>query len=238
MYKFHCSNLRKISASIKLIQRDLRESISTKNSKNEFLYTRLLSQLVSTWIETRLNKLIEEPSCYVDAEKKLIRKQRTQMDKWMTALNISVCKANSLAFSNKIRVIEKNLPFIEKSKYKEIKEVIKKDLLSSTQIRNKLAHGQWEYAFLSDFSSIDPEITKNIRMENIVTIQLKMKMFETLTNIIHDLVASPSTYNRDFNSNHKKLMSQKNNFHGRDYSSYKESMINKYLRGKIKKQSI
>ena len=234
----HCENLKQIEEGIKIIQVDLRRYISTENKKNEEIYTRLFSYLTTCWTEVRISKLAHEPSVFSTEEIEDVLSASTLKDKWITALNYSVCKANNINLTNNKLEIQKKLSFTPKIMYLELINLIEDDLLNSIEIRNKIAHGQWTYAFTSDLKSFSKKSTGMIRKENIVTLQLKVKLFKSLAQVIHDLAVSPSTFERNFDIHYKVIEQQRNNLHKRSYKSYRNKMINKYRRGIVKRRSM
>jgi hypothetical protein len=235
-YKFYCENLRKIEKGIELIQRDLRSYIARENKDGEFLYTRLLSLTLVIWAETRIYKVVYEENAFSIDERKAIIEAPTLEAKWITALNISICKAYHLSPINDSEVISQKLSFTPRERYKELIRIINIYLARLIQIRNKLAHGQWFYAFNTDHTKVSPDITKLIRNDTIIDYQLGMKMLLGIAYLIHDLAVSPPTFERDFDNNYKFIDKHINNSHNRRYDEYKTTLINRYKRGLLKRK--
>lgn len=231
MYKKHCNNLRQLEAAIKLTQRDLRRYISMNIQENEYIYTKIFSYLVTCWAEVCVLKLAYEPNAFTEKEIADILSVSTLENKWITALNVSFCRAYNIKYTNDCDIIESKLPFTHSSRYSALLDLIKNDLVQSIEVRNKIAHGQWLYAFTNDLKNFSQETTKKLRTENIVQIQLRMKLLKSLAKIINDLVVSPKTFIRDFDNHYSNIVQHRNNLHKREYSKYKESMIAKYKRG-------
>lgn len=231
MYKKHCENLRELEDAIKLIQRDLRRYISTEQKKEEYIYTKLLSYLVTCWAEVRILKVAFEPNAYSDKELTEILTVSTLENRWITALNISFCKAYQIRYTNDCDVIESKLPFTNSSRYSALLSLIKNDLVQSIEVRNRIAHGQWLFAFTSDLKNFSQDLTTELRTEDIVKLQLKWSLLKNLAKLIQDLAVSPQTFIRDFDENYKNIEQQKKNLHKREYSKYKQQMIIKYKKG-------
>ena len=68
MLRQHISNLRLIEKAIKVIQRDLRHFISTEDTIGTYIYTKILSQLISSWSEVRILKLLYEENSFDEDE--------------------------------------------------------------------------------------------------------------------------------------------------------------------------
>jgi len=190
-----------------------------------------LSHLINTWAEVRVLKLIYETDAFSDIEKQKIIQTNSLNNRWEVALTIAFCKAYNIPDHKKIGKAN----YTPRIRYYALLDLINDDLLKSYQLRNRIAHGQWKYAFNNDLLDINRDLTGELRQENIVKLQLKLKMFISLAQIIHDLAVSTPTFERDFDTNYKKIEEQKRNFHNRSYEDYKQKMIEKRKRGLLKR---
>lgn len=240
-YKAHCENLRFLDKAISNIQLVLRNSIAIKDNISERIHTNILSQLIANWTEVQLYKLLEEKDyrrgfrIFDDNEKQNILISRSIADKWKMALKISMCKSISINTQSDSVFLESKLSPTERFRYKSLLECIDNDLLNSYQIRNRIAHGQWKYAFNDDLSQFSADLTAKLRKENIVVLQLRQKLLISFCLLIREAAISPRTFKRDFDKHFQKIEDQKNNIHNRNYQKYKNLMIAKYQRGKVKK---
>lgn len=224
----HHSNLKLIEKAIRLVQRDLRKYISIQDEGGTYVYTKIFSQLISSWSEVRVLKLTNERSVFNADERNDILSARSLRDRWVTAFDIAICKTYKI--QNNIRIINQ-LPFTPRARYQAIVALIDEDLLETFEVRNRIAHGQWKYAFTNDLRNISTELTGKLHQENIVELQLKYKLFKSLAQIIHDLAVSHPTFERDFDKNFQRIEEQKHNLHNRSYGDYRQKMIDKYQRG-------
>ena len=229
----HHSNLKLIEKAIGLVQRDLRNYISVQDNGGTYVYTKVFSQLISSWSEVRVLKLTYEPSAFDTNERNNILSAHSLRDRWVTAFNIAICKAYSIQNNDRIA---NQLQFTPRARYQAIIALIDNDLLETFEVRNRIAHGQWEYAFTNDLRNISSELTGKLRKENIVELQLKYKLFKSLAQIIHDLAVSCPTFERDFDKNFQRIEEQKHNLHNRRYEAYQQKMIDKYQRGLEKRR--
>ena len=184
-YEKHCENLRMIERAITTVQRTLRDYIRKNEKDNIYVYTKILSHLISSWAEIRILKIVYEKRAYSNPEKKRILSASSAKDRWETALRI--------AFSKAYAVPEKSIDSIctkatHRAQYKMLSELIDNDLLSSTQLRNRIAHGQWYYAFNEELTEYQDDLTERLHQENIIQLQLKYKMFISLSQIIRDIL--------------------------------------------------
>lgn len=225
-----------IERAIKIVQRTLRNCISQNEEVNVYVYTKILSHLVNSWIEVRLLKLINESGAYVKSQEKNILECNSLERRWQLALDFAFCKAYKI---NSIKKTNKELiPYTARIQRQALLDLVNKDLLDSNELRNRIAHGQWKYAFTSNYLRINGELTKSLKEENILKIQFRLAMFKSLAQIIHDLAVSKPTFERDFNNNYKVIEEQKRNSHDVDYAEYERRMVSKRIKGLEKKSKL
>lgn len=251
-YQAYVENLRIIDYSIQKISLDLRRSISEKDRSGEISYTKLLSYLIACWAEVRILKLISEPNGFSALDIQNILQTKNAKERWVQSLQIAFANAYSLNKNNisvdlqrlnNSSLLIDNLRF---DRYDKLKKIINKDLLTSVEIRNKIAHGEWRYAFDIGSRSISLKHTRRVNRENIVILQIRKKIFETLAELIHFLNVSPpakisnggnNAYEKFFTKHYEKLVHLNSTLEKKSYVIYKTNMIEKYIRGLRKKRS-
>lgn len=253
IYKHHCDNLRKLEQAIELIQRDLRQNISKEKQEFEFCYTMILSHLVTAWLEIRLYKLAHEQLGFDNLETRHIETTSKAEERWVAALEISICKACQLRYTKEKTIIKKDgtsekkliveipknltskIPFTIKARYLELKNIINNDLKIAIEIRNKIAHGQWVYPFSDDMLKVSSKATKSLKDENIVKIQLRMNLFKNISLLIHFLNVAPNAFDTYFDKLYRIITENQQNYKNRDYDDYRIKQIEKYKRGLLKR---
>ncbi len=245
LYHPHCKNLRLIESAIKCIEKNLRKSISKEEKIYVNIHTKILSHLINSWAEVRILKLVYENTifkyspkyskydAFTDTEKKEIIKQTSLKERWNVALNISFSKAYKIPIKD---IDNPNVPFSARMKHSALLKILNSELLKSSELRNRIAHGQWEYALNNNMLSINTDLTGKLKTENIIKLQLKFKMFKSLAQIIHDLAVSKPTFERDFDNHFRKIEEQKRNFHNRNYEDYKKKTVLKMQNGVLKRK--
>jgi hypothetical protein len=223
-----------LEKAIKTVQRTLRNYISTDERLNVNIHTKILSHLINSWAEVRVLKLVYESGAFDDQEKKDILTCEGVKERWQKALDLAFCKAFNVNQSN---IDSSTVDYTARSRRLALLGIIHADLLESNQLRNRIAHGQWKYAFSEDLLSVNGSLTHRLRKENIVKLQMKLAMFKSLAQIIHDLAVSKLTFERDFDTNYRRIENQKMNFHNRKYEDYKQKMIVKRGKGLIRKRN-
>jgi hypothetical protein len=115
--------------------------------------------------------------------------------------------------------------------------VLDSELKIIIEIRNKLAHGQWIYPFNSDGTLVEQDKYKLINKENLLSLEFKLAMLGHLAGAVHDLVVSPRTFERDFDTHFKYLFQVQMNLERRDYAKYEQFLMNSRKRARAAKAS-
>lgn len=228
LYKYYVTNLRSLEIAVKSTAFSTRRAISENNINSIQSFVRLYAFLVGAWAETRLGKLLLEQSGFSSMDRKTILEESTQLDQWF--------KTVELAFRKHFRVPHAKLepPNISHTfshRYSTLIQTIDVQLRPIISVRNRLAHGQWIYPLNSDASDVEQEKYTLINKENLLSLQFKYSIVKTLAEIIHDLVVSPPTFDRDFDQRFGLMANTINNLKTRSYDKYKDSLIAKHKRG-------
>lgn len=232
IYKFHVENLREVTFATDSLGLSLRHNLALgKNLEAESL-TRIYALLVGVWAEVRLQKILFEPGGFQAARRGLVILCKKQQAKWEMAVKLGFCehlgvpdnvilngtatipvddiqqKVNKI-FSNIDAELTTKLDTAKMAKYQSIIQLIRSDLLYIVELRNKLAHGQLCFILNSKGNDIVQSKIDALNQENNLTLQNKLKLLENLANIIHDLVVTEPTFDRDFVNNYNKIINNR-----------------------------
>lgn len=233
-YPEHCENLRLIEGAISSVQRTSRDYISKKDEKNSEIYTKILAYLINCWAEVRIIKLIYEQNAFTESEIIQILNPSLNPKKWKNS-SLNDKWKNSLKIAYYRSFQPTNASQINDIRYSKLLEIIDNQLLPSAEIRNRLAHGQWKFAFTNDLLRINQDLTNKIIDDNILKIQLRYKIFKDLSQIIHDLAVSTPTFERDFNDNFRKIEEKIQQMNNKKYDVYVNTLVSKRENGQGKK---
>ncbi len=234
MYRYNVENIRSIEIALKNASLVTRKAISEENNPAIKSFTSLTSFLLGSWSEIRLQKLLYEKNGFTDIERNQINSQSSKIDQWLKVIELAFRK-----HFNVTRAVlnENSLPFTSFAQYKILKEIIDIDLRSVIEIRNKLAHGQWIYPLNSDCTEVETNKYQLIQNENLLSLQFKNNLLKTLAQIIHDLVISKPTFDRDFDKNYRNIINTRNILKNRSFEDYRNNLIEKRSRGRIIRNS-
>ena len=228
LYQFHVVNLRSIQLALDNTALSLRRVIAEENSPAIESFTRLYAFLVGAWAETRLQKLINENGAFSETDKQKVISENTQLNQWIRAVELSFRSYYNLP---NVKIDATTLPHTAFHRYSTVIKLIVNDLKSVIEVRNKLAHGQWVYPLNSECTNVEQEKYLLINGENLLSLQYKRALISVVAEMVHDLVVSLPTFDRDFDKHYKQIINTKNNLINRDYKEYKTNLVAKRQRG-------
>jgi hypothetical protein len=234
LYKYHVANLRSLEIALKKSAISARTAISETDKPAVESFTRLFAFLLGAWAETRLHKLINENSAFSDENKTKIYSQGSQLEQWLKTVEISFREYYQVPRAD---LNHTTLPHTAFHRFNTIYSIINDDLKSVIEVRNRLAHGQWIYPLNSDCTDVEQEKYTLINNENLLSLQFKKSLITTVADVIHDLVVSQPTFERDFDMHYKSIISTKTNLANRDYNKYIVGLIAKRNRGIEKRRN-
>lgn len=233
LYRYHVANLRSLGIAIKSTALSARKAISEENDSATASFVRLYAFLIGAWAENRLKKLLFEEHGFSQIERDRVLRESAQLGKWKKAVEVSFRNHYGIP---KAKLTANTLPHKAHARFSTLNVVIEKDLRSIIEVRNKLAHGQWIYPLNRKGTNIQQDRYQSINKENLLSVQLKFKLLSNLSDIIHDLVVSLPTFERDFAEHYQRMMHTRNNLRNRKYEDYAQNMIEKRKRGTEKKR--
>lgn len=228
LYRFHVTNIHSIEIAMKNVALATRTAISEENNTRVKSFVSLYALLLGAWAETRLSKLLYENKGLTDNQRNLVNSESTQLDKWLRIIEVAFRKHYKIP---KAPLNNSNLPFTANARYTILKQILENDLRNVIEIRNKLAHGQWIYPLNNEGTAIEQRKYQQLNNENLSSLQYKKALITSLADIVHDLVVSLPTFERDFDRNYKKITSTRTNLQKRSYQKYVAQLVSKRSRG-------
>ena len=232
LYKYHTKNLQSVRRGLDMAGRAAKDSVSRGNEAEEESYTRVYALTLGIWAEARLAKLLHEPGGLTDLERNQILSFDQQIERWLQLVE-HVFRKHYQVRRGTLSI--STLPHSAWSRFDALCSILRDDLRSTITFRNKLAHGQWQYALNSRGDAIATVETAALRQDNILILQQKRQIIEHLTNAIHDLVVSKATFERDFDKNYSFLINATERSRNLSFPAYRRRMREKYERGKARR---
>ena len=72
---------------------------------------------------------------------------------------------------------------------------------------------------------------KLLKFENLPSLQYKLSLISSIADIIHDLIISVATFERDFDSHYTQITTTRSNLKNRKYIEYANKLIEKRKNG-------
>lgn len=189
-YSFFCENCRKAETIWKFSKKILNDCIRRKKIQEAEYQTRVMALLYCTVAEAYFLKIVHTPGKLIDTEVDEILQTAKDYgigNAWKKCLEIGLarCEAQNSA----------HIPNVKR----KVEKLIDHFIFDPAEVRNKIAHGQWETAFNRDSTAVNLKITKKIETLDISTIEKNKYVLKELAQIMNDILVSPNkAHMRDY----------------------------------------
>lgn len=235
LYKFHVANTWSVEIALGNTALSVRRAISEENISATESFVRLYALLLGAWAENRLKKLLFEKNGFSAEERSRVIALTTHFEQWQRVIELAFRKHYHVPNA---ALSDFTLPFTAFARYQSLIEILDNDLKPIIEIRNKLAHGQWVYPLNSEGTDVEENKYLLLNKENLPSLQYKKNLISSLSDIVHDLVVSLPTFERDFDKNYKKITNTRNNLKNRSYEKYAKLLVQKRRDGIIKRRAV
>lgn len=212
-FDYHNKNIKLLKIGFETIRDQIKELYKSKNGLEEYIYSfnqlnpeklriqktekalsRILSGIQVSWAEESLKRLLYESSLFNETQRNFILNKPADQ-KWLESLKIIFCIAydlvpigNDVCENVNIKRERRNLGTELVNQYLELKKIITQHLMPNFQLRNKIQHGEWEYAFTSPISKeFSQDLTNRVNQENLIVITSRFVLVNSFYNLIVDL---------------------------------------------------
>lgn len=189
IYKAQVKNVRELNSAWTHLKRSINRDLIKGNHSSARLHTKILAVVYCTWLEASFSKLIHTPYGFELSEIERIKllASKNIVKAWEECVSIAASKIDS-GRSNYVPNLKKKLV--------KLIEVYVKD---PSELRNKVAHGQWVIALNRDNTAIHQSLTDSISNIDIVKLDILHDACKGLCEIVEALVESPNhTFHRDY----------------------------------------
>lgn len=166
-----------------LVNRAIRE----KNDADLISLTKMYALLYSAYAETSFLKLIHTPKAFSESEISQIENGRNLEEKWTKCVEFAFKKLNSDANLGEIA-----------NKKQTLRRILMEYIIEPSQIRNKVAHGQWIICLNNNCTQVNNDITLKMQKLDFVRIDRYFSIYEKFQQCILDLCVSQKTHYRDY----------------------------------------
>ena len=233
LYKYHVKNLRSVDDGLNHVFRLARGAVARDDQKVIDTHIRLLSFLFGVWSEVRLLKMLYEPNGFSQVERNRILKANA-MERWLLAVELAFSKHYNIPRAN---LCPPQLSPTAHLRLKTLKETLENKLCEIITMRNKLAHGQWIYPLNRAMDGVAQDQRDALRKENLFSLTQKKSLIEILCQIIHDLIVSKPTFDRDWHKHFGQFEQTRTNIERKSYKKWENQIRAKYQKGREKRIS-
>lgn len=175
-------NTTALEAARKKVNSQINDALRRDDDLSLKIYTNLYLLIYSAWTDSSLVKLVHTPFGFTEDEKKLIFKDKNVLNKWKKCINTAFAK---------LREKGSEIP----NKKKKIHKLLDDYLKSQANIRNKIAHGQWEYPLHENNITHDSEVLVLMGIVDVIQIETWFEIFKEVIQIVCGLIDSRSRNN-------------------------------------------
>jgi len=227
LYRYHVKNLHAVDSAFSHNKRLAHEAIARNELGTLKSLTSIQTLLLGVYGEARLSKLLYELSGFSPDERIAVKQGGALIERWSKAIDIAFCKHYAVLMP----ALTTSLPFTARARYLELRRMLETDLAPAFELRNKIAHGQWEWPFVSNKDELSMKHIQQLKTENMLKLQFKRRLIGALADLIHDLVISVATFERDFDARYKHIEDIRRDITTRSYTKWSTQLIEKYKKG-------
>lgn len=211
---YHNENIKLLKIGFDDIRDRIKTLYKSQNKEGNFIYSlsdtdqekikvrkienalsRVLAGIQVSWAEESVKRLLYERALFTERQRKYLLERPALDQRWYSTLKIVFSIAYDLVSPSDetcdtvtIERERRNLGDELVDHYLELRDIITYNLVPNFSIRNKVQHGEWEYAFKPKYSAeFSQDITDKIRKENIVTTTSRYTLVNAIYQMIVDL---------------------------------------------------
>ena len=149
---------------------------------------KLYALLYSSFVEVSFLKVVHTPYGFTENEISQILEQRNLEQKWARCLELAFRRIDNMTNKGEVQ-----------NKKQILQRLIQTYIIESSQLRNKIAHGQWVVALNTENTAVNNDTTNRINGLDFVKVDVLFSLYAKISQVIEDLIESPhKTHFRDF----------------------------------------
>lgn len=201
LYVLQSKNVRKLKKVESNVVRTINEYLKKNDEFQVELNTKLYALVYCTLSEAQFIQILNTPNgfLYTEIEKIKTEKNRNGVIKaWELLFDMAFDKVNSEWRENDDLKTRRN----------ELKTITDEYIKKPSELRNKIAHGQWDFALNRENTKENESKTIELNELSVVQISIWSEVHQYLGLIVRDLIQSPKNgFHNKYWSNLTKLQS-------------------------------
>ena len=182
LYVLQSKNVRRLKQVQTNLVKDINFYLKKNNDFQVEIKSKLLALLYCTLSEAQFIQIVHTPDGFTNDEIETIKvaKKNNIEDGWITMIDLAM---NKVGDWRNVTDLKTRRNFLHK--------IISDFVTTPSILRNKIAHGQWEFALNRENTKENKDLTINLNNLDVVTITKWFDVHQFLGLIIRDLIQSP-----------------------------------------------
>ena len=188
IYEASVNNVRELKKQVKIVKRLLNQALRVNRMQEVDALTKTFALMYSAYAEVSFTKLIHTPYGFSESYIQQIQAGRNLDEKWTKCMELAIGQISSDHNKGEIA-----------NKLKKLRGILNEYIIVPSQIRNKIAHGQWRVCLNNDCTAVNADMTLIVSNLDFVQIDRLFTVYEIFSQCIEDLIESPhKAHYRDF----------------------------------------
>jgi hypothetical protein len=182
LYVLQSKNVRRLKQVQASLVKDINFYLRKNNEFQVEIKTKLLALLHCTLSEAQFIQIVHTPDGFSsnEIEKIKLAKKSNLEDGWKLMIDLAMDKVGD--WNNNNDLLDRRNSLLK---------IIAEFIIKPSILRNKIAHGQWEFALNRENTKENLELTQQLKDLNIVEITKWFDIHQFMGLIIRDLIQSP-----------------------------------------------
>lgn len=182
LYVLQSKNVRRLKQVQANLVKDINFYLRKNNDFQVEIKTKLLALLHCTLSEAQFIQIVHTPDGFLSSEIAKIKAAKNSKleDGWQLMIDLAMDKVGD--WKNIKDLLERR---------NSLMKIISDYIISPSILRNKIAHGQWEFALNRENTKENEDLTTKLNDLNIVEVTKWFDIHQYMGLIIRDLVQSP-----------------------------------------------
>lgn len=182
IYVLQSKNVRRLKQVQANLVKDINFYLRKNNEFQVEIKTKLLALLHCTLSEAQFIQIVHTPDGFLSSEIEKIKSAKNSKleDGWKLMIDLAMDKVGD--WNNTKDLLDRRNSLLQ---------IISDYIISPSILRNKIAHGQWEFALNRENTKENEDLTAQLKDLNIVEISKWFDIHQFMGLIIRDLIQSP-----------------------------------------------
>lgn len=199
LYVLQSKNVRKLKKVQTNLVRTINTYLKKKDSFQVDLNTKLYALVYCTLSEAQFIQIVNTPDGFMDTEIEKIKAEKSRngiVKAWELLFDMAFDKVN----------VNWNTNTDLLNRRSELQNIIDNYIKTPSELRNKIAHGQWDFALNRENTAENIWKTQELNALTVIQVSIWSEVHQYLGLIVRDLIQSPkSGFHRNYWTNLVKL---------------------------------